>query len=44
VEAIVCEAPDLFTRAGLEPPILRSHTIEGAAEHHERLRQRLLAK
>jgi uncharacterized phosphosugar-binding protein len=43
VEAVVSEAADVFTRAGLEPPILRSNNIKGAAEHNEKLRQRLLA-
>jgi uncharacterized phosphosugar-binding protein len=44
VEAIVSEAADLFTRTGLEPPILRSNNIEGAAEHNEKLRQQLSMK
>jgi uncharacterized phosphosugar-binding protein len=42
-EAIVAEAADLFARDGIEPPILRSNNISGAAEHNERLRVRLEA-
>ena len=41
VEAIVAEAADLFARDGVEPPILRSNNVKGAAEHNELLRQRL---
>jgi uncharacterized phosphosugar-binding protein len=44
VEAIVSEAAALFAAAGAEPPILRSNNVAGAAEHNERLRQRLTAR
>ncbi|MCU1615755.1 MAG: hypothetical protein JWO98_3295 [Frankiales bacterium] len=44
VEAIVSEAAALFAEAGIEPPILRSNNIAGAAEHNARLRQRLTAR
>jgi uncharacterized phosphosugar-binding protein len=43
VEAIVAEAAYLFGRDGIDPPILRSNNVEGAAEHNEKLRQRLMA-
>jgi uncharacterized phosphosugar-binding protein len=43
VEAIVAEAADVFGRDGIEPPILRSNNIEGAAEHNAKLRERLEA-
>ena len=44
VEAIVSEAAALFAEAGIEPPILRSNNVAGAAEHNEKLRERLTAK
>ena len=44
VEAIVSEAAALFAAAGEEPPILRSNNVAGAAEHNEKLRQRLAAQ
>jgi uncharacterized phosphosugar-binding protein len=44
VEAIVSEAAELFAAAGAEPPILRSNNVAGAAEHNEKLRQRLLVE
>jgi uncharacterized phosphosugar-binding protein len=44
VEAIVSEAAALFAEAGIEPPILRSNNVAGAAEHNEKLRERLLAQ
>jgi uncharacterized phosphosugar-binding protein len=44
VEAIVSEAASLFAEAGIEPPILRSNNVAGAAEHNEKLRERLLAQ
>jgi len=43
VEAIVAEAAALFAADGVEPPILRSNNVQGAAEHNEKLRQRLMA-
>jgi uncharacterized phosphosugar-binding protein len=43
VESIVAEAAALFAAAGLEPPILASNNVQGAAEHNERLRQKLMA-
>src|SRR3954470_5379671 len=44
VEAIVSEAAALFAEAGIDPPILRSNNVTGAAEHNEKLRERLLAQ
>jgi uncharacterized phosphosugar-binding protein len=44
VEAIVSEAAALFSAAGIEPPILRSNNVSGAAEHNQKLRERLTAK
>lgn len=44
VEAVVSEAAALFAEAGLEPPILRSNNVAGAAEHNEKLRRQLLVK
>jgi uncharacterized phosphosugar-binding protein len=43
VEAVVAEAADLFARDGVEPPILRSNNIAGAAAHNEKLRTQLMA-
>ena len=43
VEAIVCEAADHFARWGIEPPILRSNNVQGAAAHNEELRRRLMS-
>jgi uncharacterized phosphosugar-binding protein len=43
VEAIVAEAAAVLARGGVEPPILASNNVAGAAEHNQRLRERLLA-
>ncbi len=43
VEASVAEAVAAYARAGLEPPILASNNVAGAAEHNQKLRTRLLA-
>jgi uncharacterized phosphosugar-binding protein len=42
-EAIVAEAAALFVEDGVEPPILRSNNVAGAAEHNARLRERLVS-